>query len=73
MGGKLHSGREIRFVEGFVPHARCDGDGGSLGSWEKITEITLLSSGWVQVEHSDGVTMFYPQHVVESLKNPLFL
>lgn len=72
MDGKLRPGREIRFVEGFVPYARCADEGGAMDSWEKITEITLLSSGWVQVEHSDDVTMFYPQHVIKSLKNPLF-
>lgn len=73
MERKLRTGREIRFVEGFTPHARCEGDSGLANAWAKITEIALLPTGWVQVEHSDGVTMLYSQHVVASLKNPLFL
>lgn len=73
MERKLRKGREIRFVEGFTPYAKCDGEGGSVSSWTKITEIALLPSGWVQVEHEDNTTMFYPQHVVKSLKNPVLL
>lgn len=74
MGSKLRPGRGIRFMPGFAPYARCIGDPeGAMTSWAEITEITLLPTGWVQVEHDDNTTMFYPQQVIASLKNPLVL
>lgn len=73
MANSLRPGRKIKFLPDFRPYARCEGDSGVVDSWAKITEIALLPTGWVQVEHDDGMTMMYSQHVVASLKNPLIL